>query len=463
MRTATPTTYDHGTAYARADHRPNDPAVRKGYASLVRYLDAWYRETIREGYRFAFVSSDPYASLAAMAADHAAGRPVRIWTGSDGSLPADHPMAETVGQTQAYWTVAPLRTFKAQRATLAPRAALVALGWIGSDPSEDSGPKGRGALPFDPFASDPASIDAAIRFGKGRGRATLDRFIRAHWDRIIHSAAVVDGPHATIIRPMFYAALPDAGSPLRILGTSAKIDKGLSVGVRAVVAYLSPATESGVNLCAFASAGCAAACLGHAAGRMVFTANRNARLWRSALYLGARAAFAAVVSFDVSALVRRAENEGTIPAVRLDGSTDLGFGARLAPHYPGVRFWDYTKNPGRAAHYARGGTVHVTFSRSETNGEDVTRVLETGAPVAVVFDADPLAPEGSAAWSLPETYQGYRVVDGDRSDARFLDRDAFGIPEGTGYVVGLRFKAAKGRARAVASAIRSGFVVARDA
>lgn len=52
-------------------------------------------------------------------------------------------------------------------------------------------------------------------------------------------------------------------------------------------------------------------------------------------------------------------------------------------------------------------------------------MLAHGANVAVVFGT----PKGHA---LPETWHGYRVVDGDVSDLRFLD------PPGT--VVGLRAK-----------------------
>ena len=43
-------------------------------------------------------------------------------------------------------------------------------------------------------------------------------------------------------------------------------------------------------------------------------------------------------------------------------------------------------------------------------------------------------PEGIASG------KGYRVVDGDAFDARFLDKKTYGIPEDEGYVIGLRAK-----------------------
>jgi hypothetical protein len=53
---------------------------------------------------------------------------------------------------------------------------------------------------------------------------------------------------------------------------------------------------------------------------------------------------------------------------------------------------------------------------------------------------------------LPRAWTGYNVVDGDVSDLRFTD------PKGA-TVVGLRFKAAKGRAAALAKGLAAGFVV----
>ena len=69
---------------------------------------------------------------------------------------------------------------------------------------------------------------------------------------------------------------------------------------------------------------------------------------------------------------------------------------------------------------------HLTFSRSEKNDADVLPLLRAGKQVAVVF----------AGKTLPTLYQGYRVIDGDRHDARFLDL--------RGVVIGLR---AKGKAK----------------
>jgi hypothetical protein len=81
---------------------------------------------------------------------------------------------------------------------------------------------------------------------------------------------------------------------------------------------------------------------------------------------------------------------------------------------------------------------HITFSKNESNDAECVSALKLGANVAVVFNTKKGA-------DLPESWNGYPVVDGDDTDLRFMD------PKG-GYVIGLR---AKGKAKKDVS----GFVV----
>ena len=94
--------------------------------------------------------------------------------------------------------------------------------------------------------------------------------------------------------------------------------------------------------------------------------------------------------------------------------------------------YDYTKNPIRMKVYLAGKlpkNYHLTFSLSENNKTEALDILSKGGSVAVVFDTKKGQP-------LPDTWNGYKVIDGDLSDLRFLDE--------AGVVVGLR---AKGKAR----------------
>lgn len=79
-----------------------------------------------------------------------------------------------------------------------------------------------------------------------------------------------------------------------------------------------------------------------------------------------------------------------------------------------------------------GSPYYLVFSRSEDNEEDCLDLLSKFINVAIVFR------------ELPKTYKGYKVVDGDLTDGRFLDE--------YGVIIGLR---AKGDAKKD----KSGFVV----
>ncbi len=202
---------------------------------------------------------------------------------------------------------------------------------------------------------------------------------------------------------------------------SAKIDKTKKGGINNAILYLAPASISGKNVCPRSSAGCRAACL-YSAGRGRFTAVQNARIQRTLLFHEDKAAFYTRLLSDLTKLP-----SGT--AVRLNGTSDIDhyqwskiiFGKPFYELLPELRFYEYTKRPEIAYRY-KGSPLHVTFSRDEANWLTCVSLLEEGVNVAVVF------------LSVPETYKGYRVIDGDITDARFLDPD--------GVIVGLSAKGA---------------------
>ena len=57
----------------------------------------------------------------------------------------------------------------------------------------------------------------------------------------------------------------------------------------------------------------------------------------------------------------------------------------------------------------------LTFSLNESNLHEALEALELGTNVAVVFRLDHLG-------NLPEFFHGIPVIDGDKHDARYLDR-----------------------------------------
>jgi hypothetical protein len=263
------------------------------------------------------------------------------------------------------------------------------------------------------------------------------------------------------------------------VSADAKTRKGEARGVLTGVLYMSPSTAAGLgNVCPFASPGCIATCL-NTAGRGVFNSVQAGRERRTREFFADRRAFTRQLAREIDALSRKAKRLGMTPAVRLNGTSDIGWeayavhenGATLMDAFPEVQFYDYTKSVARMRRYLDGKAPRnysLTFSRSECNERDALSFLARGGSVAVVFDT----PRGAA---LPEWWNGYAVIDGDTTDARFMDGKACSVCArpfrnlsggargcavhgirsalvGRGYVVGLR---AKGKARRDVS----GFVV----
>ena len=264
-------------------------------------------------------------------------------------------------------------------------------------------------------------------------------------------AAILSGeqPASTAMgRANLYDAL-NAGKrgPLPFLGGSAKIEAGESVGILSAVLYMQPANESGREACAGRSAGCTAACLAESTGRMSYNGPRRARRRRHASFYADRRRFLADLHAEIQAHERKARKQGKVPAIRLNGTTDLPwhrmpFTAHDGTRYPNlhaanpnVRFYEYTKLP--LAMQAKNGipaNLHLTFSLSERDDADerAAAYLADGRNVAMVAAIQRHA--GPASVLLAG--KTWPTIDGDEHDARFLDAP--------GSVVLL---AAKGRAK----------------
>jgi len=237
-----------------------------------------------------------------------------------------------------------------------------------------------------------------------------------------------------------------------------KIIKGLKKGVLSGVLHLAPYNLAGMVTCPMADlAGCAAGCLntagrgGIAAGRKTFrapsgatlpdNAMQRARIGRTRLFTYAREIFLARLEAEIKALARKAGREGLIPAVRLNGTSDIQFekvyfpdGSTIFERFPDVQFYDYTKIAKRLDKPLP-ENYHLSWSYSGSTPSYAAYAdrLPADANIAVVFRG-----------KLPETFMGRPVINGDETDVRFLD------PKGV--IVGLK---AKGRAKKD----RSGFVV----
>ena len=218
--------------------------------------------------------------------------------------------------------------------------------------------------------------------------------------------------------------------PMQLLNAgNAKTRKGEKLGFITFGIHLAPASLSGFNVCKDASAGCAAACL-NTAGRGAMSSVQKARIAKTRLFFSDKNAFLAMLWDEVEKAIRKAKKQDMQPCFRLNLTSDLPWekiklnGATIFDAFPSVQFYDYTKSPARMSAFLAGempANYHLTFSRSESNGEIADAFLKSGGNVAMVFRK-----------SLPSRYLGAEVIDGDETDLRFLD--------GSGKVIGLKEK-----------------------
>jgi hypothetical protein len=222
-----------------------------------------------------------------------------------------------------------------------------------------------------------------------------------------------------------------------------KILKGLKQGFNTYILHLAPANLSGHETCPKRTNGCTIACLNTAGRGGMFKKGENtniiqqARIRKTNLFYNDRAEFMRLLVTDIELAVKQSKKLGLKPVFRLNGTSDLSW-----EKYPVIRngfqynnifaafteltFYDYTKILGRKI---VNSNYHLTFSAADGNDADVHAAIQEGYNIATVFGI-------KKTQSLPETYMGLSVINGDDSDLRFLD------PKGV--IVGLY---AKGKAK----------------
>lgn len=184
------------------------------------------------------------------------------------------------------------------------------------------------------------------------------------------------------------------------------------------ILYMAPADQvHGLNLCPFASTGCKASCL-YSAGRGKFSNVQESRINKSKFWGYDRANFYIQLANELLKIHDKATKQNKQIAIRLNGTSDIDH-LHLLERYSGIDFletfydnllfYDYTKNYNHVKKYL-GTTYKITFSRSETNELDAYRILKDGGNVAIVF-----------ADELPETWNGFPVINGDLTDLRYFD------------------------------------------
>ena len=210
---------------------------------------------------------------------------------------------------------------------------------------------------------------------------------------------------------------------------NSKTRKGEKKGYTTFGLHLAPANLSGFNVCKDASIGCTDACL-NTAGRGAMNSVQIARIKKTLFFFKDKQKFLAELWAEVAKSIKSASRKGMTPCFRLNLTSDLPWekikfnGRNVFEAFPLVTFYDYTKSVERMTAFVNGempSNYHLTFSRSETNGAIALAILKSGGNVAMVFRK-----------SIPLTYFGHDVIDGDETDLRFLD--------GSGKIIGLKEK-----------------------
>jgi hypothetical protein len=183
------------------------------------------------------------------------------------------------------------------------------------------------------------------------------------------------------------------------------------------IMYLAPSDQAGTkyNVCPSASKGCRNACL-FTAGRGQQESVKNARILRTKFWFEHREEFKMCVFDEIQKHRHKCSKIKKLCAIRLNGLSDIVW-ERIWPelftHFKDVQFYDYTKIVRRMMlEWKLPPNYYLTFSRSESNQEEVKSIIDNNpeANIAVVFD------------ELPKTWMGRKVINADEHDLRILDK-----------------------------------------
>jgi len=203
-----------------------------------------------------------------------------------------------------------------------------------------------------------------------------------------------------------------------------------------------------VNACVRASKECSKSCLVFSGRNLLDEYNMVKKLSLLNGFLHQPEAFTRMLYEAVQRHLVWGKKGGILPLVRLNVFSDIPWELVLGPEFferSDVIFYDYTKVPARKT--PRNYDLTFSFSGTEQNVDDLDyEIKRSKRRVAIVFAKiglrrrkgqhveipSPMRPRAGKLVSLPDTFLGLPVVDGDVSDMRPFDPAP--------AVVGLRWK-----------------------
>jgi hypothetical protein len=221
-------------------------------------------------------------------------------------------------------------------------------------------------------------------------------------------------------------------SYLGSVASSSKIAKGLKYNEMTYILYLAPASQSGYNVCPMSTEECRTACLTESGHNRIDVKKNNinkARIAKTKLFFEHRDFFMSWLVTEIEKAKYVAESKGYTFSVRINGTSDIDLttfklnGKNILELFNDVQFYDYTKVAKRFKMLDKYDNYDLTYSFSGHNMFQCLDLLNKNkGRVAMVF-------EGKV---LPQSFMGYKVIDGDAYDMRYMDEQ--------GVIVGLKFK-----------------------
>ena len=198
--------------------------------------------------------------------------------------------------------------------------------------------------------------------------------------------------------------------------------------------YLAPANLSGHNVCSHSTPECRMGCLNTSgrAGIEEFTGTtkiHDSRVKKTRLFFEETAFFMAWLIAEIRQAQAKAKRDNFFFSVRLNATSDINWvnvlvdSLNIFQIFPDVMFYDYTKNPSKFNELPL--NYHLTMSYTGRNALICEALLKRGFNVAVVFNVKDES-------ELPQTFYGYKVINGDLTDYR--------IDDAKGIIIGLKWK-----------------------
>jgi hypothetical protein len=177
---------------------------------------------------------------------------------------------------------------------------------------------------------------------------------------------------------------------------------------------------------------CRTACLTESGHNRIDVKKNNinkARIAKTKLFFEHRQFFMGWLVTEIEKAKYKAEELGYRFSVRINGTSDISLvsfkykSRNILELFDDVQFYDYTKVSQRFKLMTKYPNYDLTYSFSGYNMLQSLELLsEKKGRVAMVFEGK----------QLPKSFMGYKVIDGDEYDMRYLDEQ--------GVIVGLKFK-----------------------